>query len=498
MYLLMNKDNEIARFTITHGDFGDIYSFSADKTQKLPIGFDYIEKWLENRRASKHNTHLKQIMKDCGCDKAEGFIKVTHAASINDTFWIKNESEDIKWQDVSFYRNQFDEMISKLAFEGIGLYGIKLSHTSPELSTDGSFRKCWMREEGGIFLYKRGSSGARNAGLEPYCEVMSAEIAEKLCPDAVQYSLVSLHGELASKCRLFTDEQYGYVPSSRFSLNHSSPADLMRFYTELGSEELFRRMIILDALIFNVDRHAGNHGVLIENDTQKPVRMAPVFDLNMALLPYVEKEEFDDIGRKLEQYGPRIGDDFTRMGQQALTPDIRSDLIGLKGFRFAFRGDEKFPEWRVKAIEEIVNRQIEAVLNNEILQTKDVFIAKVRKEDKETKISEESSPYRAQEEKADEIAAKAMETGLFVGYDTEIRNEHLVLVMYPKSDERTEAYTDLETMDVWAETDGEQLSKFTCITDYPYVASACNAIESIVTGQELTLEESKEENVSRE
>lgn len=104
--------------------------------------------------------------------------------------------------------------------------------------------------------------------------------------------------------------------------------------------------------------------------------MAPVFDMNMSMLPYMEEAEFapELLGDKLEQYGPRIGEDFTRMGQQALTPEIRADLINLKGFRFSFRGDERFPEWRVKVMEEIVNRQIEAVLSRDILCTKDVFI----------------------------------------------------------------------------------------------------------------------------
>lgn len=378
MHLLMSKDREVARFVVMESDFGQTYSFRKNTEETLPIGFTYIEAWIDNRRASKHNSHLRQIMKDCGCDKAEGFIKVTHAASINDTFWIKEENEKVTWKDVSFYQNEFNEAISKLAFEGVGLYGIKLSNTSPELSTEGSFRKCWRREEDGIFLYKRGSSGARNAGLEPYCEILGAEVAVKVLDSAVPYTLVNLHGELASKCRLFTNEQYGYVPASRFDINHGAPNELMKFYSAIGSEEEFRRMIVIDALTFNTDRHAGNHGVLVDNDTLKPVRMAPVFDMNMSMLPYVERDDFLDIGRKMEQYGPRIGEDFTRMGQQAVNSSIRSTLVGLKGFRFSFRGDEHFPEWRVRAMEELVNRQIEAVLSKDILQTKDVFIPLVK------------------------------------------------------------------------------------------------------------------------
>ena len=180
-YYLMNKNAEVGTFELRHGTFGDEFRFEHTGKSPLPIGFDYIEKWIENRKASKHNAHLKQIMADCGCDKTEGFIKITHAASINDTFWIKSEHKNVSWERISFYRNPFDETISKMAFEGMGLYGIKMSETSPELSTDGSFRKCWMREDNGqIFLYKRGSDGARNAGLEPYCEVMASEVAQRI------------------------------------------------------------------------------------------------------------------------------------------------------------------------------------------------------------------------------------------------------------------------------------------------------------------------------
>ena len=132
-------------------------------------------------------------------------------------------------------------------------------------------------------------------------------------------------------------------------------------------------MIVLDCFTFNTDRHAGNHGVLVENDTQIPVRMAPVFDLNLAMLPYVESEDWEYIGTKLCDYVPEIGDDFTRMGQQAMTSEIRSALAGLKGFQFAFQGDENFSPKRVCFVEQMVNQQIEALLSRDVLYTRDVF-----------------------------------------------------------------------------------------------------------------------------
>ncbi len=373
MYFLMNKNTPIGRFDIDEAEHRICRPFEAIGDRPLPIGFQNITGWAENRRASKHNAHLRKIMEDCGCSTLIGFIRVTHAASINDTFWIRKDTEEITWEQVSFYRNPFDEVISKLAFEGLGRYGIKLSSTSPELCTDGSFRKCWVRDdaEDKIFLYKRGSDGARNAGFEPYCEVMAAELAGMLLGEnAVQYKLVHLRGELASRCELFSDETYGYTPVSRIpELFSDDLKALMHFYSSLGSEDMFRKMIVLDALTFNVDRHAGNHGVIVDNDTQKPLRMAPVFDMNLSMLPYLDASDAMRIGDYLDRYKPCIGHDFTRDAQAVLTPEIRTTLIQLKDFTFSFRGDERFTVERVRFMERLIHRQIDAILNKAPLCT---------------------------------------------------------------------------------------------------------------------------------
>ena len=444
MYFLMNKDTVVGYIEIKKGELGSTYTFQTEGGTPLPIGFKSIDLWLENRKASKHNGHLQQIMKECGCEQIEGFIKITHAASINDTFWVKSDLENVTWSQVSFYTNRFDETISKLAFEGLGLYGLKLSHTSPELSTEGSFRKCWIRESNGdIYLYKRGGSEARNMGLEPYCEVMASEIAVKLLGHkAVKYELTNLHHELASRCLLFTDERYGYTPISRFDINSASPDALLNFYRQIGCEDEFRRMLVLDAITFNTDRHAGNHGVLVENDTQKPIKMAPVFDLNLSLLPYIEDDDMQDIGTTLERYTPCIGNDFTRIGQIALTSAIRSDLIGLKGFKFSFRGDGRFTHERVKFIETLVNRQIDALLAKDVLYTRDVFVPECAAGNIEKKSSKE-------EILSEKIWLTNNFAEYFVAYDFVEEIPYSYMVLFPKQDVYKEIYLNLNTGDIF-------------------------------------------------
>lgn len=112
------------------------------------------------------------------------------------------------------------------------------------------------------------------------------------------------------------------------------------------------------------------------NDTLEIERFAPVFDFNLALLPYVMQDEFSEIDTVLSRYAPVIGNDFTQTGHSMLTSSIRADLINLKGFEFSYRGDEKFTEKRIKALEMIINRQIEGILKKEPLLTHEVFAMK--------------------------------------------------------------------------------------------------------------------------
>lgn len=385
-YQLMNKDRIVADISLEPGLLGSRYVLG-EVRGPLPAGFRELNRWLENRKASKHNAHLRRIMTEMGCERTEGFLRLTHAASINDTFWVREKNEAVSWADVSLYRNEFSETVSRLAFEGLGLYNGSFSSTSPELTTNGSFRKCFRRESGEIFIYKRGYVTESTAsvseeknpdsgrGLEPYCEVLASELATKLCAAAVSYELCTLHGETAARCRLFTSEQEGFAPYSGFVTKEEdrSPEAMLSFFRDLHAEDAFRRMLLLDALTFNDDRHLGNFGVIIDNDTGRPLRMAPVFDLNQALFPDLTLSAFQTFPQALLDYWPKIGNDFTELGQLILTPSIRKDLESLRNFRFTFRGDSRFPAQRVGILERIVQMQIDAILRGRPRKAEDVY-----------------------------------------------------------------------------------------------------------------------------
>ena len=217
-----------------------------------------------------------------------------------------------------------------------------------------------MREEGDIYLYKTGSSRYE---IEPLSEFLAAQLAAELCPSYVDYDLDFYRGKLISKCRLFTSEAQGLAKAAAvFGEKRSVPA-MLDYFEQLGSGDDFRRMCVLDALIFNPDRHYGNFGILFDTETMAPISMCPVFDHNRSLFPDLDQNQLEHPDWYLEKCKPMIGKDFLINARGLLTPAIWSDLKNLLGFRFHQHERITAPQERLDALSVIVNNQIQAILD---------------------------------------------------------------------------------------------------------------------------------------
>lgn len=188
---------------------------------------DSLSSFIAKRKAPKHRANIEKLYAMCNLGSIKGFIETAHALSLNDTLWVKRDTEDLHWADVSLYRNSFNSTIAKIAFDG-GMYGLKFDFTSPEFTTNGTFAKCWIRENGTIYLLKRGTDGmASNSGLEPYLEFYASQVLKALGVRHVSYTLTRRHNKLASKCRLFTDEDRGFLPFTAVCNNINNLNDLV-------------------------------------------------------------------------------------------------------------------------------------------------------------------------------------------------------------------------------------------------------------------------------
>lgn len=371
-YTLINKETPLCDFVI-EGE-GELELCKIIKEYApLPFWCEPLSTWVGNRSSAKHRSHVNKILEQCGGKTKSGFIALTHCLSLTDTLWVKSSRESVTWAQVNLYENRFDEVISKLSFDGNGLFGIQMSTTSPELTTDGAYDKCWLNESDGIHLIKTGSEGARNTGLEPYGEILASQVFEKICARSVKYAFRRFDGKVVSDCKLFTNQEYGYKPVSLFLKNgikYGLP-ETLEIYRDFGCEDDFRRMIVADCITLNCDRHFGNFGFLVNNKTFERTVLNPCFDFNMAFVPFAE-DGFDfgkntdgqelDFDEYLSKRGPVIGSDYVAPARAILTPEIKKCVEEIRETLLTVPCDEKFTERRLEQMNMIKNVQCERIL----------------------------------------------------------------------------------------------------------------------------------------
>ena len=253
-YVLKNKDRDLLAFTVNLDNFSQYVCQEVERyvpDELLPPSFTSISEWLERRNYAKHKAHLLRWLREWQIDTVKGFIDITHALGLNDTLWVCPAEANLTWKNVSLYSNPFNDVVAKTAFSK-GLNGLKLSSTSPEFTSEGSFVKCWIRNDGGsISLYKKGSEGFANSGLEPYSEFYASQLSAMLCRSSISYDLRMFKGSLVSSCDMFTDENEGFTPVYKYfdASKTYSMQQVFNFMDTLGYAEEFSLTLLSLTLI---------------------------------------------------------------------------------------------------------------------------------------------------------------------------------------------------------------------------------------------------------
>lgn len=342
-----------------------------------------IIKWLERRVIPKNRAFVEEILKSLNLSvgNTKSIIDVCKGLSLNDSYWIVPQGFDGKFAQYNLYENHFSEILSLVAYTGIGQ-----SHgaftTSPELTTGGMLPKAWrLIERDGIYLYKGGSSGAANTGNEPYSEYYACQIAHAMGLVAVTYDLENWKDILASKCKLFTDIDTAFVPIGRIVRTGGLRACL-NYYAELGEDfvENMQSMLVFDALIYNGDRHFGNFGILRDNHSGAILSPAPLFDHGLSLFNYAMK---DDIA-SLDEYAKTRFPAYTGVTFEGICIEVMgktqaAQLRKLIGFKFKRHPAINWPEERLIAIERHTQKRVRQLLGLE--RQKDVTEKRRKKQD---------------------------------------------------------------------------------------------------------------------
>lgn len=334
----------------------------------LELNEDGLFKWLKHRTIPSNRAYVRTLLSKCGLNlnRPLNIIKVSKGLSLNDCYWIVEEGFEGKFENFNLYDNHLSRVLAGIAFTGYGSSIRSSLASSPEFTTNGMLPKCWRRIKGKIYLYKGGTTGASNTGMEPYSEFYAHQVAQAMKIDSVPYNICKWKGELCSYCEIFTSKDYSFVPVGKIVKNGGMAA-VREFYENLGKEyvKALDDMIVLDALICNTDRHYGNFGFLVNNKTNKIVAPAPLFDHGNSLYNFAGRddlESYDAFSQYADTLLPCVYDDFILEAKKVLTKEHKEHLRKLLQFKFKKHSRYNLPDQRLKYLEKRIHERVQMLL----------------------------------------------------------------------------------------------------------------------------------------
>lgn len=294
MYKIMHKDTVIAladstKITeIIEGELCPACFFA---------GMD-LDHWLKTRYVDVHRSHSRQLFKALRMKSeadTEDIIRIGHAVSITDNWWIQSDTDDLDY----FKLKEYNEEIANIAFYGSSHKEGHSRDGYTELGTVGSYEKAWRYIDNAWYMFKRGSKGELVSEYFAYCflDEMNVPVAKyDIFRSKTEVGIVqecirtkdfteNAHYDFEPFFNYFNDnEEHSYIVSRLKEMDKNTSGDTAKRYAE---------MCFYDALLYNVDRHNLNIGFLRDSSSGKILSLAPCYDLNLSLMstktPYFGK-----------------------------------------------------------------------------------------------------------------------------------------------------------------------------------------------------------------
>ena len=234
-----------------------------------------IEKFIEGRCLDLSRPNARVLLKFLGItNKSESLIPLySYGACISDNYWFKPSGSKKTYEDIRFD----NDFYSNIALNG-GIPQLKsFGSPSPELTNIGSFEKCWKLIDGEWWMYKKGDED------QIFSELFSSRLAAKLgIPTAIyEYD----KGNVRTKNFA---SNYNFEPTYALCEDEEDYETVFEILKGLNEEiaKAYLLLLFFDCIVYNVDRHNNNYGVLRNKDNGAIVSLAPNFDNNLSLLSY--------------------------------------------------------------------------------------------------------------------------------------------------------------------------------------------------------------------
>ena len=265
--------------------------------EHLPVGVPFkdgtadraaLNDWWTDRSIPASRFGIREALETLQIPSTKMLLVRCYGLSLSDQYWICPDGSGLNWDEINFFGNDFSDDIGDILFGGKRKAGA-LNFSTPDSTSDGNLKKRWKIINGNRCLIKGGSNPFRQ---QPFNEVIAAKIMERLNIPHISYTLMWDNGAPYSVCEDFIDETTELIPAWRI-LQTKKKSNNISVYTHFkeccealgikGVVPFLDRMIVLDYIIANEDRHLNNFGAIRNAETLEWIGMAPIYDSGSSL-----------------------------------------------------------------------------------------------------------------------------------------------------------------------------------------------------------------------
>jgi hypothetical protein len=319
-YVLKHKDIDVAVIILnSNGRLIDVKEHIHPEHYPMGIVRDdgniivnNLYEWWDSRGLPKTRDMINDILKEIGETDRNKLLISCNGLSLSDHYWIINKNENIKWKDINFYENNFNNDIGNLFFYK-KKENRKYDLRCPDITSGGNLRKKWVIEKDGKRVLIKG--GKKPYFQEPANEVIATIICKRLNIPHVPYTLLKENKEVVCRCINITDKGTELIHASDVyaSLSPNINDNLYKHYlkcihnlktdkiNETKIIKMLDRMFVLDYLMYNHDRHFANFGILRDSETLECKGPSPIYDTGSSLFHENSKQLMFEKDRHLEK-----------------------------------------------------------------------------------------------------------------------------------------------------------------------------------------------------
>ena len=291
--------------------------------------------WLETRAIDSHRANSRLLKKALRLAEKDDVSTVVHVngATITDNYWIREIGSNLTYNDVKFSDDYFSNLALKGNYDSFNRAANSKRSKTPELTNVGSFEKCWKLRAGKWWMYKKATHD------EMFSELFVYELGQELGLNMAIYE----RGEGYIKSLDFTNgASVNFEPASSFVGDNDDYVVVVKALENIcpGAIPDYVRMIFMDTICANPDRHTNNFGLLRDIKTGELIGFAPNYDNNMALISrgYPSKPGSKDMLIKIfndlmdaypnfREYLPEVTESTVRKVLDKLNMKVKSQVI---------------------------------------------------------------------------------------------------------------------------------------------------------------------------